>query len=403
MAYTQEDLRNAINRGIQGKIGMLISAQDTVNETVREVISEVRIRSTRRKVLLYPNLLNGKWMYLCPNDLLAEAIIDIPAQATRQDGEFNLVPSEQWAREARVGDISIDDYNGVRVLLIRSATADASTSIDPLSAILTSPSGEWEAFGDAEDVEADTFDFIRGTGSISFNIDGSAGTTAGIFNSGLDHIDLSGFIEKKADIFTYARLTSATGVNAIQLRLGSGPSDYYLFSATAQFDDTAFAGGWNPIRLGTEAPSITGSPDPADITYAALYMTKQTSKINENSFAFNWLEARRGQYADVKYYGRFVWTDADGNYIENSDSLSDVLSATTDEFDLFAKKGRALAARETDLSESAIAQKDRDYEKAKENYMMKNPSEDKAQISTYWDYGSRDGGAPDPSNNGQIL
>lgn len=392
--YTRDTLQSDINRGIQGKIGMLIAPVDTMNEAVRTANNDFPLRSRRRRQLLVPNLLNGDAMYQCASDLDAYRIIDIPAQAKRADGEFSLVPTEQYARESRPGDIAIDDYNGVRVIYVRSRTPDLSASIDPLSSLSTSPSGEWQAFGDADDLAVDTDNFIKGSATITFDIDGSGGTMAGIFNNALDHVDLSGYIGKLANVFSYALVTSATNLTNFKLRLGISSTIYWEFTVTAQADGTTFAAGWNPLRFDLSSLSAHGgivTTDAADITYSAIFMTKTTGKINEVGYGFNWLEARKGAYAYLKYYTKYGWNNAAGAYLENSTDVSDVVVADTDEYDLIVKKGRFLAAQETDLGQAVIDAKEADYLKALTQYKMQNPSEEKVAISTYWDYGSRGG------------
>jgi len=374
-----------MNRGIQGKQGMLLDPQETMNEAVRLVLNEIRIRSTRRKALLVPNLLNGVFEYVCASDLHASAIIDIPAQAKRYDGEFTLVPSEQFAREPKAGEIAIDDFNGVRVLRIMSDTPDKSTSIDPLG-VKGNTGDLWQAFGGVDGIATDSDQFIKGSSSVQFNIDATSATTAGLYKDTLDSLDLTDYLLKAAKIFSYARITSTTGITNFKLRIGTGASNYYEATVTTQNDGTAFANGQNLLAFDLSSLTTVGSPDVADITYVAIFMTKLTSKVSSSGYAFNWLTARKGQYADVKYYSKYGWQSVAGAYKENSTAVDDVLVADTDEFDLFVKKARDIAADETDLSESQIARIKKDFDIAKANYELKNPSEDKTVVNTYYSY-----------------
>lgn len=385
MIYTQSDLRGRINAGIQGKIDMLVSPQDTMNETVREVLSEVSLRSTRRRASLTPNLFSHEYEYSCPTDLMSHKIIDIPAQAKRADGEFTFVPSEQFRRSPRIGDISIDDFNGTRVLLINSATPDDSTQIVSLEAVDTGPA-DWTALGDATNVEANSDDFVSGNASIEYDIGSGATTTAGLYVDGATAVDLSEYISHSASVFVYARITSTTNITNFKLRLGQSASAYNEFTVTTANDGTAFANGWNLLRFDLTSPSATGSPNTTSIDYVALYMTKTAGKINEAGYMFNGLVAKKGKYAYIKYYSKYGWQTTGGTYIENSTDASDLLNADTDEFDLFVKKGRVIAANETDLQEGQIERLKKDYTLAVKAYEMNAPAEDKAMVSTYYDY-----------------
>lgn len=385
--FTRSDLLSRINAGINGRIGLITSKQELANQTTREVGADIRIRSTRRKAPLVPNLLSGEFQYNCPADLHGIQIIDIPAQAKRYDGEFTLVPSEQFARTPVAGEIAIDDYNGVRVLNIFSRTPDSSTSIDPMGVEDSGGGNIWNAFGGTDNVYTDSDDYIKGSSSVGFDIGATSTTTAGIYKDELPSTDLSEFIDHRGNVFVYARIVSTTGLTNYKLRLGSGAGAYYEATVTTQFDGTAFSTGWNLLGFSLLNMTSTGSPDDTDITYAAVFMTKLTSKVSEDGYAFNWLEARKGQYADVKYYSKYPWQTSAGAYMASSTDDTDLLVADQDEFDIYVKKGVAIAAREADFSESAIDKKDKDYEKAMANYKLLNPSEDKTTISTYYNYG----------------
>ena len=387
--YTQADFQSGINRRIQGKQDILIDIQETMNEAVRLVLNEVRITSTRRKYPLVPNLMKGAFEYVVPIDLHSNDIIDIPASALRLDGEFTLVPSEQFARNPKLGDIALNDYNGIRSLSIFSATTDNSLTIDPAAVVTPS---EWRAFGDATNIDSTTDDSVKGDTSIVFDINASGGTTAGVYNDSVASIDLTDYINHPANVFSYARITSATGITNYKLRLGSSASAYYEFTVVARSDGSVFTTGWNPLRFDLSTPTTVGSPDVTAITYAALFMTKAASKVSENSYMFNLLEARRGKYADILYYSKYGWQSSAGIYKENSTDPSDLLVADTDEFDLFVKMGRVLAAAEADVPVSIYRGHinnplANEYEAAKANYVLNNPSEDKTVISSYYNYG----------------
>lgn len=392
--YTQADLTSAINRGIQNRQGLLISMQDLANEAVRDVKNEVRIRSSKRSQALVPNLLNGPSQYVSFADFDGSGLIDIPAQAKRYDGEFNLTTAEEFARGPLPGDVAVDNYNGIQVMLINSITPDQSVTIDPLSTLAVT-GGTWAAFGDATTVAAEVDDFVSGQGSISFSINAAGGTTAGIVLNGTRALDLSTYIGKNTVFPVFARITSATGITNYKLRLGTSASAYYEFTVTVRQDGTAFIAGWNPLSFSGLTYATTGSPNAASIKYAAIFMTKAITKITESGYMFNYLQARNGKYANVKYYSKYGWQTSAGAYIENSTSSSDILVADTDEFDLFIKKGRVLAAYEADIpvglsrSGKIIDPRQMAYDAAVKNYEMTSPSEEKLVITSYHDYGYR--------------
>lgn len=385
LVYTRAMLKTRINAHIQNKIGMLVSSEDTMNEAVRSCFSEVDLRTARRRASLSPNLFNGIFDYACSTDLKSYGIIDIPQQAKRDDGEFYLVPSNEFELQRKPGMIAVDDYNGVRVLKISSEVRDNSLVISELDST-TSGGGTWAVFGDATSLDDDTDDFIKGNGSLKFNISAAAGTTAGIVNTGLNNVDLTEYLGGNGAVFVWAKINSTTGLTNYILRLGSSSSNYYSKTVTAAADGTAFVAGWNLLKFDLTSLTSTGTPVDATIVYSALYMTKLTTKISESDYKFDWLVLKDGKSANIKYFSKYGWTSSAGAYKENSTDDADLLVADTDEFDLIVKSGVKVATRELDFPQDVKNEKDADYAQAVKNYMLKNPSESKIMTSEYYKY-----------------
>lgn len=387
--YTQAYLQSRISAGIQGKIGVLIDPMETTNETVRQVYGDTRLRSSKRRLPLVPNLYSQEFEYSCPSDLDGPGIIDVPQQAKRSDGEFTLVPVEQFLRWHRKGDISINDFNGIRQLLIDSRVQDQTIVVDALSSVDVE-GGSWTPIGDAENLVANTDNFTNGNGSLSFDIDASGGTTAGISITGKTATDLSQYIGLVAALFLNVQLPEIDGITNFKLQLGNDAGDYWEQTVTMRNDGTAFAPGWNTLRFDMNSLIQTGNPVASAITYISIFMTKATNKQSEQGFLLNWLTAKKGKYADVLYYSKFGWQDASGAYKESATLPTDVLVADTDEVNLMIKCGRWLAMQEADGLEPSIARLATSYSEALKAYQMRNPSEDKIYISSYYDYGIQD-------------
>jgi hypothetical protein len=379
--YTQSDFKSRVNGGIQGKVDMLISVQDTLNEAVRTVKNELKFRTHKRRAELVPNLFSEIYEYTCPSDLEGLSIIDIPAQATREDGEFNLVPPEQFRRDRKKGDISIDDYNGSRVLLIDSSVIDWTSKF-----ISTTSINDWTAFGDGENLELNSYNYISPSASIEFDINSAGGTTAGIYADNFGTKDLSEYINSDGAVFVNVRLTSATNVTNLKLRLGTSSGAYHEFTATTQNDGTVFQNGWNTVRFSMLSPTTTGAPDTSDIQYVAIYMTKTAGKVSEQGYLINGMTAKRGKHHNIHYYTKYGWKDTSGAYKQNSTTSTDYILADEDEYDIFVAKARMLSAIELDFQEVNVARLGKQYSDAVERYKILNPSEEKTIISSYYRY-----------------
>lgn len=385
--YTRADLKGRINAGIHGKQGMLLDFDETCNATVRQVTSDIDLRSARRSAALSPNLYNEIFNYACPADLDAFKIIDIPAQAKRQDGEFYIVPTNEFAVKPAPGKIAIKDTNnGVRALQICSQVNSKSITISELDSLVSGlSSGSWALFGDAINVAADTDDFVKGNGSLKFDLSAAGGTTAGIQATTVNSVDLTDYLGGTSSVFVWAKINSVTNLTNYILRLGNDASNYYSKTVTAQADGTAFVAGWNLLRFDLTSLTETGSVTDTAIDYFVVYMTKTAGKVSETDYKFDWLVLKRGVIHNVEYYTGYGWTSSAGAYLANSTADSDFLVAGKDEFELMVKKGVEVASEEVkEYDIKAIAKAD--YKEMKRQYELRNPSEAKIYTSEYYAY-----------------
>ena len=396
-SYTRTKLKTRVNAGIQGKIGMLISPVDTMNEAVRNVVAGVNapegktldLRSTRRRATLAPDLFNGQYLYNAPTDLKGFALIDIPTQAREQraDGEWALVPTEYFERMAsrQSSVVTVDDYNGVRVLRI-SSVIDSKTHVFSTLDDTPAGGGTWNTFGDAENLEQDTEDYIKGNASLKFGISSAGGTTAGVVNVGLNSFDMTDYFGGTSAFFVWTKISDTTDITNFILRFGTDASNYYSKTVTTQNDGTSFANGWNLLRFDVESLSTQGTPTDSDIKYIASYMTKAAGKVSETGYKFDHIVLKRGVTSYVKYYSKYGWQNSSGTYLEDSTDDSDLLLADTDEFNLFVDEGRVLAGEEIGLTETEMRQLERKRDKGIEAYINKNPSEAKTMEYDYFDF-----------------
>lgn len=383
MSYTRADLNSAINKRIHGKKDMLLDINDSINTSVRNVISDIDLRSTRRRADISPKLFTDINEYACPTDLKGYKIIDVPAQVKRA-GDWFLVPSEEFDRKKSPDMIAIDDYNGSRILKLAANIDDDTIEISTLDS-LTAGDGTWTAFGDAESLTADTDDYVKENGSIKFNISSAGGTTAGIQNTSLNSVDITDYLGGNSSIFVWHKINSATNITNYILRIGNDASNYYSKTITTKHDGTAFEAGWNLLRFDLTSLTETGSVDDATIDYVAVYMTKTAGKVSESDYKFDYLVLKRGEIHRIVYYSKYGWKTSGGTYIENSTDDSDILNVDTDEFELLVEKGVEDAALEVDDEKTSDKAKQRYIDK-KAKYESENPSEAKIMTSEYYTF-----------------
>lgn len=385
--YTQADLQARINSGIQGKFDIVSSKQDLMNASVRDTLTKVDLISTIRRTNLAPNLFNGIFPYTCPADLASYNIIDIPAQAKRSDGEWQLTTPEEFdiKNGAVTGMIAIDDYNGQRILKLASAVDSDSLTVAELDS-LTSGGGTWSAFGDAINLAADDADYVKGAGSIKWDISAVGGTTAGIVNTAVDSVDITDYLGGTSAFFIWVKINSATNLTNYILRFGNDSSNYYSKTVTAQADGTAFVAGWNLLKFDVSSLTETGSVTDSSIVYFAIYMTKTAGKVSETDYKFDWLVLKKGIVSYLKYYSSYGWQTSAGAYIQNSTTSTDLIVANEEEFNLHVLNGIVHAMHDIMFPDVEIQRAEQRLEKAIANYAQRNPSQRKILITDYYNF-----------------
>jgi len=387
--YTYQNLYDDVNGMVHQKIANLVTPLRTLNRAVRFVVGDIDLRSTKRRVAAAPNLFNDVYDYTCPTDMKGTALIDIAPQVSRsEDSDVRLTSEEEFDRLKTIDlmMVAFSDRDFTRKLRISMDIDDDELLISELDS-LTSGGGTWEAFGDGTNLTADLDNFVKGNGSINWDISAAGGTTAGIKNADLESSDISDFLSA-GSAFVWAYITSTTNLTNYILRLGSSETVYHSKTVTTTHEGTAFVAGWNLLRFDLQSLTDTGTPDDEDITYAALYMTKAAGKVSETDYRFDWLILKRGKIHNVLYYSKYGWQSIAGTWIENSTALTDLLNVDTEEYELIAIKAAEYAAQElSDWNDVKYFQNEYSNPQGtgkKDQYILKWPSEAKVLITTYY-------------------
>lgn len=392
-SYDYTTLRRALQTKVHGRLGNLASGdtgsdsnieRDLVNSAVRISISDLDFRGNLRESVLTPNLMDEQYNYALPNDVKADNIVDFRPQVTDSRGEFetySLVTPEEFDRRKRTekGLYTILNDDLTRTLRVSADVVDNTIQVSTMEDTL------WNTFDtdgvNDSDVKVDNDDYLEGGGSIRFQTDTTDTTdsTVGVQNTAITAFDISSYLAR-GSAFVDAKLTVAdTGIHQITLRLGSDSDNYYQVSDSNQNDCSAFVTGWNKIRWDLTNKTTVGTPADTAIDYAAIFWSRDTTTtallhLNDTDWGFDNLQLKRGKYYLLSYYSRFVWQDTAFAVSENSTNDSHALLLQNDEVEVVLAKAAELASNylrdEKDREYFA-----REYERLKNAYLMKNPSQ----------------------------
>jgi len=344
--YTQDNLSTAVKVRLHNQTGQLAGAATSaaslivaLNNAVRKVGNVLDLRSSKRKSSIAPNLFNDIYQYTCPTDLKGKKIIGIQPQKPERSrfNQYILVPEENFdqLKQTRSDILSFTDRDMVRKLLASVRVNDSGFTVSPLDSL--TGSGTWSLFGDGENLSVDSYNYVKGSGSIKWDISSAGGTTAGIQASDIPTFDLTNYASN-GSAFVWTYITSATNITNYKLRLGSDSSNYYEMTATTTNEGTAFVAGYNLLRFDFSGKSTTGTVDLDACDYAAIYMTKDGAKTSETDYRFDHIIVKLGQINNLIYYSKYLWQTNAGVWIENATTSTDKLNVDTEEYDLIIEK-----------------------------------------------------------------
>lgn len=383
--YTYSNLYSIVNGRIHNKIGILADPRVSINTGVREAFSLVDLRSAKRKASAAPNLFNDIYQYSCPADMKGTKIISFQPQ-NMERGRFNSwqkIGEDEFDRRKfdETNLVSFTDRDLIRKTLVSASVNDDGFVVSPLDAL--TGSGSWALFGDGTNVSTDSYQYVKGSASIKFDISAAGGTTAGIQATNIPTFDLTNF-KSSGSVFVWAWITSATNLTNYILRLGNDSSNYYSMTVTATNEGTAFVTGWNLLRFDFSGKSTTGTVTDTACDYAAIYMTKTAGKISETDYRFDHIMVKLGQIFNLIYYSKYPWQTSGGTYIADSTADSDYLNVDTEEFDIIVEKCVERCANEVREDTDAINAR-RDFREAVSEYRKIYKSEAiQSQSTTYY-------------------
>ena len=392
--------RTELKTKLSPKISGTISDGDLntiLNDAVIETLADIDMRSMKRKSALSPNLFDDIFDYTAPTDLKSNKIIDIKPQIHRgRMDEWRLTTEEEFdrlkedhrvdewgdpikiSRSQWLGDslVAISDADFVRKIKLSRPIDDDSVTISDLDAV-----GTWVLFGDGENLTADSSNYVKGSGSINWDISSAGGTTAGIQNSSISSFSIADYLSE-GSFFVWVYITSATNLTNFILRVGSSSSAYYYITITTANEGAAFRSGWNLLRFDLINKETNSSPVSTACTHVALYMTKAAGKVSETDYRFDWLVLKKGNHYDLIYYSKYGWQDDTGTYLEESTDDTDLLNVDTDELRIVLQK--AVELGEIHLRSGRDGDALTRYTNYKTDYEFKNPSEALLLTTTYY-------------------
>jgi len=237
-----------------------------------------------------------------------------------------LFSGRSSSNHQRVADAMI---NGENYLLVNLA---ASNLLEIASLDSLTNDGEWSAVGDTINLAVDTQEYRQGNASLKFDIDVSnrVSNYAGIKNTTLNSMDLTDYAFA-SDFLARCYLPESTGIESIELRIGSSDSAYYVMTATVPINNASFEDGWNRVKFAFDDNTTPGAaPDITDITYAELRINYIAGYTDKTVARFDDLQINKRFQLDLDYFSSYFVKSSAGVWQAEILDDNDVLVASND-------------------------------------------------------------------------
>lgn len=386
MSYTYSEIKTELNDMIHNKAGSIASLRSVINRAARSVNDEVDLRSTKREIGIPVGFYNTIDIAPAPSDLKDDAIIDLVPLAGRVGkNPWKKLTVEEFERRKRLDDflVAVDERDQLTNLRVYGVGETAALVMHECDSI--TDNGTWAASGSAENLEADSWNFLNGSASLRFDTTASA-SDAVLTNSGFTAVSLSDY-KDKGKIFLSLYIPSATAastISAVGLTWGQSAA-YYNKSVSVAHDGLAFRAGWNILSFDWVTATITGSPDLSAVNYLKVNIDWDGTPAAFSDFRIDRIVAVQGILHNILYYSNYYWTSSAGTKLEKSTADTDILVANESEKNLVLYKAAIFSAQILREVKADLPLFISMYDEAKKNYSKKYKSERKPLTTTYYE------------------
>jgi len=381
MSYSISTLKNDLEAMLHGtSLDSIQNVDNLIDRAGRQLLLDIDPAETIRKAQIQGQVYDGVFDYSAPTDLKGNKVIDIRPQVNRDSNDnFSQRRIEDFDLRKSDNTFNVMYNSGTKSLrLSKSLTSGVILNeMDSLTA-----NGTWSAGGDATGLVVDDINYVSGSGSLRFNLDGS--TTAGrIENSDFTAVDLSDE-EDIGALFLWVYIPDTSVMTSVDLRWGDDTSNYWNKTVTTTHEGLSFQTGWNLLRFDWSTATETGSPDSSGVNYSRITINYDGTATNE--FRVDKLIARIGQIWEIVYYSKYIFSSSGGTFQETVDDDTNLVNLDTESYNLLTFKCAEYAAMQQEDTNSSFDSTvfRREYELGRRKYMADNKNQTQKQQSSYY-------------------
>lgn len=343
--YTVNDLAEAVNAELHNT-GLKIGGNffRRVDDGRRALIATIEPPELRRSAFLEQALYDQVDKYAVASDLQYNSVQTIKALKSRRSVETMEHPLElvyerrfNQKRHGAKNVFTINYENGIKYMKIFHPRGLRECQHLPINeANSLTENGTWNVGGNIGNLTIDKVDYITGKGALKFDINNSS-NTGFIENTTMKAVDIHDYLDTGA-VFTWLSISKINSVTAVQIKLGSSPTDYYEFTVNAPHDGNQFLTGWNLLRFVLDEMTMVGFPDVKNITYVRFDITTTGTQAIPQCRLDN-VVVRKGVLYQVTYSSAFMFVDPfTGAWKQRPTNGNDLIMAEEDTFSILTKE-----------------------------------------------------------------
>lgn len=327
MQTTISDFKTRLQTKIHGQ--SLNKVQDVyglIGEAAGNLLLRVDPQETKVVANIENALYDQVYDYALPTDVKGDRIVALRPQINNSPSNaFGYNSTESFDRTKGLGanQYTLNFDSIIKTIRIDKPTR-AGVALNECNTL--TENGSWAVGSNATTLEADTIEYITGSGSLRFNISAS-GSTAYIENSTMTAVDLTNYLSVGA-IFLWAYVPTVSATTSIDLRWGSDSSNYYSKTVTTNHFGQSFVTGWNLIRFDWSSATTTGSPTITAIDY--LRATINYTGTAMTAFRIDSIMAKLPSVWEIIYYSKYLFRNSSGTWIVKPTADTDLINLDTE-------------------------------------------------------------------------
>jgi hypothetical protein len=344
----------------KGGSSLSVNWGSLLRRAARKVLGNINPDTMKLRRAVYGGITKQQFAHFMDPD------IKKPVALYKNDGDrkWTFLPPVAFAKDKDLSNkFTIAYTNGIPFLMVAHDEPGSTLVIDEMENVTGMTGTATPA--------VNSHDFLSGDAAVQAAFDSTGKTLIRTIDDG--PLDLTDYL--RGTVFIPVRISTASKLASLTLRLRTDGSNYYQVTTTADDIEDNIVNGWNVLRFDMANRSTTGTPTVTNIVDWMLTITADSGetvtcvidRMTLQKTAPLWLEG----YTDK------MFVDSSGNLSTNCDPSSDSLNIDEEVADILHYELCLLVEQPADSSKDGASTSNfaAQLKRAYDNYYENHPSE----------------------------